>query len=450
MLTHEKVIWKEGLFLQPQHFQQSERHLLNAMQRRFTAYHQHYAGFLQYDISSEALLNNTFHLAVAQGVLPDGTFFSFPEEALAPSARSITEHLSHDQLFVDVYVALPLTQSGRPSVADKSGPSHAARFSSEVRSVPDEVFGQQSKDIEVGRSNFCILFSDESRDNYSCLQIARLMRTENGQPGLDGSFIPPLLRIGASSALSAQLRSMLEMLIAKSHTLSQGRKHLKGGLAEFAAHETTPQLLLHTVNSYTALLNHALSDLTAHPYELYLTLLQFCGSLITFSADTGITQLPYSYEHFRPADTFKRFDSILKSILGASVSTGSILLALEQINPSTFYSRITDNKLFETASFFLGVKADVPEKELIFGSVQRIKMSSRNQLDTLIQSAMPGLPLMHTPTPPPNLSSKPGYVYFNLNQKNLFWEAIRTTGELALYFPNNYANLSMELIAVVA
>lgn len=449
MFANDKVIWKEGLFLQPQHFQQSERFLLSSVQSRFSAYHQFYYGFTNYEINTDALANSTFTLTLARGVLPDGTYFSIPETGAAPHARSFTEHFSHDQMSLDVFLALPQVLAGRSAVAESNISVVAARYKSNVQSITDEVFGQQKKDIEVGKVNFTILFGNESRDNFSAMPVARLIRTQSGQIGLDATFIPPTLRIGASSILCNQVRSLLEMLLAKSSTLSQGRKQLKGGFAEFGPDENTPLALLQTINSYAPILNHYYNTLNTHPYDLYILLLQFTGALCTFSASVGIASLPY-YDHAAPAMVFSQFDHLIRDILGANISAGCIPVPIKEISPATYLAQVADQKLFEMATFFLGIYAEVPEKELVVGSLTRIKMSSRNQLDTLIQSAMPGLPLMHVSTPPPNLSSKPGFVYFSLNQRNMFWDAIRATGSIAMYFPNNYPNLKIELLAITA
>ncbi|KMQ52336.1 type VI secretion system protein ImpJ/VasE [Chitinispirillum alkaliphilum] len=449
MFVSEKVIWKEGIFLQPQHFQQSERYLSSCMQARFSAYNQFYSGFLNFDINTDSLANDSFTLNFAQGVLPDGTFFSIPDSSSPPQARNFGEHFTHDQKSLDVYLGLPLVLSGRGSVTDEKTLVSNARYKTETHNVVDEVYGESSKDIELGRSNFTILFGNESRDNYSTLPLARLTRMSNGQIGLDKTFIPPVLRIGASHTLCNQIKSLLEMLLAKSSSLSQGRKQLKGGFAEFAPHDTTPLALLTVINSYTPLLNNHLKNSNIHPHDLFLLMLSFSGALCTFSSSQSIDLLP-QYRHTAPAESFERLTHIIREILGADISAGCINLALNEISPATYTINVPDEKLFDLAAFYLGISADVPEKELIVGSLSRVKISSRNQLDTLIQSAMPGLPVMFNANPPKDLSTKPGYIYFSLNQQNSFWDAIKATGSMALYFPNDYPNLKIELLAITS
>jgi len=69
-------------------------------------------------------------------------------------------------------------------------------------------------------------------------------------------------------------------------------------------------------------------------------------------------------------------------------------------------------------------------------------------LDLLISSAMPGLALMHTTHPPEGLSTKPGYLYFALDQQSQFWRGMQSSASIAFYFPNNYPELKLEMLAL--
>jgi type VI secretion system protein ImpJ len=138
----------------------------------------------------------------------------------------------------------------------------------------------------------------------------------------------------------------------------------------------------------------------------------------------------------------------IRTVLEADIQAGCVPVPIEQINQATFVCKIPDDKLLTVAKFYFGVSAKVAEKELIIGVLQRIKMCSRNKLDLLISSAMPGLQMRHTLHPPQDLSTKPGFVYFSLDQQGDFWQQIKAAGNIAFYFPNNYPELKMEMLAL--
>jgi type VI secretion system protein ImpJ len=154
------------------------------------------------------------------------------------------------------------------------------------------------------------------------------------------------------------------------------------------------------------------------------------------------------YEHANLAATFSQLAKVIRTVLEADISAGCINIPLEQVNQATYVCKVPDEKLLTVAKFFLGVSAKAPEKELVIGVLQRIKLCSRNRLDLLISSAMPGLQLIHTMRPPEGLSTKPGFVYFGLDQQGEFWQAIKTSGTMAFYFPNSYTDLKVEMLAL--
>lgn len=447
MFSSDKVIWKEGLFLQPQHFQQMERFFFGSMQSQFSVYNRNYYGLLKFKIIQDALANKTLSLQSASGVFPDGTFFSIPETGPVPLARNFSDLLSYKQQSLMVYLALPLTLPGQASVLESRISSFSARYVSSRQNITDEVSGEQNKEIELAKANYCILFEGEALDNFTTLPLARLSRTTSGQIVLDKDFIPPLLSIDSSETLDNQLRSLLELLIAKSSFLSQNRKHLKSGLAEFPPSELTSMALLKTINTSIPVINSFFTSSKVHPYELYLSLIQLAGALSTFSSNINVTELP-SYNHSSMEKVFPLIFNSIRDILETDLSAGCVQIPFSEISPATYLFSINNQKLFESASFFIGISAEIPEKELITISLPRIKIASRNQLDVLIQSAMPGLPLMYVSSPPPKLSSKPGYSYFALSRHNNHWEMIKTTGTMAMYFPHKIPGLKMEMMAV--
>jgi type VI secretion system protein ImpJ len=444
----KKVIWKEGMFLQPQHFQQADRFAQQVLTTQWITINPYFWGISDCSFDNAALSNGTVALSSCSGILPDGTLFSLPQEDDPPPSRSFTEHFTPEQQTCDIYISLPLAAEGRSTVV-QAGEENGAfcRFKSQNITFIDEVSGAQKKQIEVGIYNFSLLFGDESLDNYTSLHIGRLKRNPNGQIELDDEFIAPLSQVSGSRHLLAQLRSLLELLLAKSGALSQGRKEAAGGKASFSAVEETAFRLLETINTYTPLINHYHYEPRVIPFDLFRLLTQFAGALTTFSAEVSLKDMP-RYDHENLTGTFGGLIRLIRTVLEADIDAACLNIPIEQVNPSTYVCKLPNQKLLATARFYLGVSAKISEKELIIGVAQRIKMSSRDRLDLLISSAMPGLTLIHVAHPPEGLSTKPGFQYFALDQQSQFWRGMQSSGSIAFYFPNNYAELKLEMLAL--
>ena len=206
-------------------------------------------GFISYKIDLDALKGGSLILTEASGLFPDGTPFSIPHGDQSPTPRSINEAFSHQSTSLIAYLALPLTQEGKPSFSDGSDSGYT-RFRSEICSIADETFGRTKEEIEVCRKSFHIRFDNEDRDNFTTLPLVRLKRTSNEDIVIDDTFIPPILRICASVPYMRVMQSILSLLHTRATELLQGRKQTNAAIAEFASGDITMFGLLNAITTY--------------------------------------------------------------------------------------------------------------------------------------------------------------------------------------------------------
>ena len=148
------VVWSEGMYLGPHHFQVQSRYFEDSIQfaasaLRFEAY-----GFVGYGWDAEALRNGTLSLLHARGILPDGLAFEMPDCDPLPAARNITELFPPLADRLTIYLGVP---AYRPNAVNCTPPeAHAdvrARYSSDRQIVPDENTGRDEKPVHFGRKN---------------------------------------------------------------------------------------------------------------------------------------------------------------------------------------------------------------------------------------------------------------------------------------------------------
>ena len=108
MSAHNRVIWSEGLFLQPQHFQQQERYLERYVETRCQALVPHSWGFTEIEFERDFLSIGKAALRRAAGVFPDGTPFRMPDDDPLPAPIDIGPDV-RDQI---LYLAVPLRRAG--------------------------------------------------------------------------------------------------------------------------------------------------------------------------------------------------------------------------------------------------------------------------------------------------------------------------------------------------
>src|SRR5687768_15776117 len=112
MSGHNRVIWSEGLFLQPQHFQQQERYLERYVETRCQPLVPYSWGFTELEFERDLLSIGKFGLRRVAGVFPDGTPFRMPDDDPLPPPIDVGPDV-RDQV---LYLAVPLRRSGEPDV----------------------------------------------------------------------------------------------------------------------------------------------------------------------------------------------------------------------------------------------------------------------------------------------------------------------------------------------
>src|ERR1700736_4572332 len=104
MSGDSKVVWSEGLFLRPQHFQQQERYLERYVETRCQALRGHSWGLTELELERDLLAIGKLGLRRAAGVFPDGTPFRMPDDHPLPPPLEVGAQV-RDQV---IYLATPL------------------------------------------------------------------------------------------------------------------------------------------------------------------------------------------------------------------------------------------------------------------------------------------------------------------------------------------------------
>ena len=86
-----RVVWSEGLFLQPQHLQQQDRYLERLVRASTGGMRPFAWGLTQLEVDADLLSLGKFALRTVAGILPDGTPFLVPGDADHPTPIDLPE-----------------------------------------------------------------------------------------------------------------------------------------------------------------------------------------------------------------------------------------------------------------------------------------------------------------------------------------------------------------------
>jgi type VI secretion system protein ImpJ len=443
----QPVIWTKGTVLSPQHLQLQDRFLENLLQFHLDNLSFRPWGFASLQISQEGLAGGTLGISKASGILPDGLPFEFPESDAAPPPKPLAEAFDADQKSADFYLGVPQYRERGLNIAPVAR-AGGARYHAKVELFRDENTGLSEKPVQIARKNFSLLAESEAREGYATLRVARVLRTEAGTFQLDPRFVAPLIDFRASTYLNSIARRIVEILAARSTTISGLRRQKNQSLADFTAADIANFWLLYTINTALPTFRHLFEVRGGHPESLYSAMLSLAGALTTFSANIHPRDLPV-YDHNDLGACFSDLDEKLRTLLETVVPSNFVALPLKQVQPAIYAASIDHDKYLSGTKMYLAVSAETSQAEIAGRAPMLVKVCSATHIEHLVRQALPGVSLTYLPSPPPAIPVKLNYQYFSLSQSGPAWEAILRARNLAAYVPAEFPNPQLELLILL-
>jgi type VI secretion system protein ImpJ len=441
MSAHNKVVWSEGLFLQPQHFQQQDRYLERYIETRCEPLTPHSWGFTEIELERDLLSIGKFGLRRAAGVFPDGTPVRMPDDDPLPEPIDIDAQ--RDQI---VYLAVPLRRAESlevERVADSTGLVRHSVGEWEARDATSA--SAEPAVLEVGMLRTRFLLARQVTQAYACLPLAHILECRaDKQVILEERFIPTVLQVKAATRLATFLTELQGLFHQRGEALA-GRVAAtdRGGSAEIASF-----LLLQMVNRYEPLLTHLAESGLLHPEMFYRVCVAAAGELATFTSSSKRPPALAIYRHERLRESFEPVMAALRSSLSAVLEESAIPIPIETKKFGIRVATVADTSLFSTAVFILAARADLPAEELRRRFPAQLKIGTVENIHNLVNLSLPGLPMHAVPVAPRQIPYHAGFVYFELDQTNELWSQFKTSGGLAMHVSGEFPGLGLEFWAI--
>lgn len=436
-----RVAWREGQFLRPQHFQQADRSNGWMLRMRADSLQPHAWGLTQLQIDEDLAAIGKFTLVRASGVMPDGTPFSIPDDMPPPLPLDVPG----DTRDAVIYLTLPAAQAGAQEFreAEQAGPE--TRFTvAEAETVDAFSDDRSSEPIELARPNLRFgVTRDQTYGRILC-GLGQVRELQSKKVMFDDRYIPPCLDIAASRPLKHGLVDIIGRCEQRADELAlRAAEATDGGAETFASF-----LLLQALNRWIPVLRHLDSLPMVHPERLFEQLSSLAGEIATLIKPERKAPLLPPYQHEDLRGSFDPLFDLLQSMLSAVFDRSAVQMPLEAAGPGAWVSTISDRNLYQHGYFYLAVRAAATADEVrqMFPSVA--KLGAVEKMRQIVDSALPGVPLRHTPTPPPQLRVLPGYVYFELDRGVPDWRDFSTATALGLHVAGDWPQLRMELWCV--
>ena len=444
-----RVVWSEGMYLGPHHFQVQSRYFEDSIHFAASALWFEGYGLVGCGLDAEALRNGTLSVVHARGILPDGLAFHMPDSDPLPRARNIADLFPPTREKVTVLLGIPERQQDGVNCVLPGAPAvPSARYTAEARPAYDETTGRDEKPVSFGRKNLVLLLDTELPEGEIGLPIARVQRDGSGHYIFDPDFIPPCTQIGASERLMQILRRLIGILEEKSAAMSGPGGAAGRTWAEYSTRDIAQFWLLHTVNSALAPLRQMYESRRVHPEELYVEMLRLGGALCTFTIDSHPREMPL-YNHLALDECFGALDHHIRVNLETVVPTNVVLIPLQKTADYFYEGDVKDQRCLDRSRWILSIRAGVGEVELITRTPQIVKLCSKLFVPRLVERALPGMALTHLPVPPSAIAARVDAQYFSVSRGGPCWDHIVQTRQVGVYVPGDLPDATLELLVIL-
>ena len=446
MTKNSRVIWSEGLFLQPQHFQQQERyfdHEIHVRTRHFNAY---CYGFKQLQLDPDLLLVGKIGILRASGYFQDGTYFSIPDQDSPPPCLEMSSIPKPGKVFLSIakphWSANQLTWEHQKSNEDPGNKLKFLADTAEIPSVYDKELEPQT--VELARLNLFLSEDPLHKDGHMQLPLCELQASRNQEIKINERYIEPCVCSLNNTNIRRTLESVLGLLENKVKQLRQRRirkgSHNSSEIGDF--------LLLQSCLQHRLVFAHILGAEQLHPEQAYLRLLACLGAVTLYGDDTAVDFSP-NYDHNNLQPAFDQVLSAIRNALAGLHDQHAIQIPLSQKQGGVHIGQVNDRTLLADAHFYLTVHALAPEEMIQRQFPSTVKIGPVEKLRDLVNLNLPGVRLKSIQQNPAALPYYADHIYFQLETRTEpLWKMLEKTGHLAIHYAGDLPELRIELWAV--
>jgi type VI secretion system protein ImpJ len=441
-----RVVWSEGMLLRTQHLQQQDR-WIETLVRSATHGLRHYGwGFRELELERGLLTQSKVAIRKANGVMPDGTAFALPDDAPCPEPIEVAATAAQSV----VHLALPVRLAGSAEIDSPGREPTGARYAAREVEVRDSVAHADGAPapVHVAELRFRIVNGAAQRDAYVHMPIARVSSVlADGTLVLDNEFPVPCLGFGASPWLVG----VVDELVGKLESIARERAAFVTGRRAQGAGDLADFMALQLCNRYLAGARHLSAQRAAHPEDLYRWMLELLGEASSFSASDPVAPEIEPYRHAEPWLGFRPLVAEVRRILLelARPDRKAVQIPLRLYPSGARAAEIQDRSLFKEASFYIAVQAPAAPEAIRQRLPGQITIGPAEDLQSMVRSAVPGIPLRHVPNVPREIPVRRQMVYFEFDRNNEFWRRLPQSAGLAIHVTGDLREgMDMECWAV--
>jgi type VI secretion system protein ImpJ len=442
-MDKNRVVWHEGLFLRPQHLQQQDRFLQHWIEYRCGGIRPYAWGITLLELDDALLGLGKLAIRRCQGIFPDGTPFDIPNTSPAPAPLDIPDAMKN----TGIGLALALRQADTLEISSEADEKTLTRYKIKDLNIKDlhtEEIDSQAE-LQVGTLNLHLLPETEKQNAFAVIPLSRIIeRKKDGTIHLDKAFIPTVLHCQANNTLSSFITEIEALLKHRGEALATRLVEANtGGIAEISDF-----LLLQLVNRFESILKHIKTVQMYHPVDFYQLAIELAGELATFTQTQRRPIALEAYQHTDLQASFKPVMDEIRRALSMVLEQRAIAIELKLHKYGIWVGLFKDKSLLDSAGFVLAAKANVSSEKIRSKFPKQTTIATVETIRNLVNSHLPGVKISPLAVAPRQIPYHSGFTYFEVHSQNKYWQALKTSGGLAIHIGANFSDLELELWAI--
>lgn len=442
MANINQVVWTEGLFVRPHHFQHQQRYVEDLVRSSINGVDAYQFGFTKLLLDDSALAQGKIKIEAAAGFMPDGTAFDMPGGDPVPPILSLEDGKVDGEI---IYFCLPIRTAGVAEYGLPGRDQATARYATHDLRIRDATLSDGAdEDITTGKVQMVLKKHSEDLSSYVRLAAFQISgRSAEGRVYINKDFSPTSMWVSAAAPLRDLADKYAGAIRQRAKNLAERiGQPTQGGVAD-----VQDFLLLLVLNRLGETFGHLAHTRGLHPRLLHLELRKAEAELMSFTGNRLPSDLPI-YEHDNLTACFTPLILSVDRALTLPLESKAEPIALEKGRFGLYTARLPAREVVRHSSFVLAVKAAIPTEKLRQEFPAQVKIGSVDRMRSLISLSLAGIHLRDLPVAPRQLPYHAGYIYFEFDRQGQDWNAMLSSSSLSIQVSDRFDDLKLQLWAI--
>jgi len=437
-----KVVWAEGVFLGQQHFQAWDRQLNSRFLFNLNAHMPFYWGLISMSWNIDALKEGRFEVLKLQCIMPNGMPVDYDREVDGSLSLELGDLNQRDLVLSLVIPQNDLVEG----VAGYPNPNRIGGWKAHFTPMADESDATRTREVMLAKPNLMLSADSDSVGQMQSLRLIKIQRQLDTSFQVVNDILPACLSISALSFIGDHVKNTTNMLANMVRGFAENRVKI-GDISSYSSTEMADFLYQKELVALLPEFKRLVQQTVAHPYDYYCSLVKLHQIVATYLQPESIDKV-VEYNHDLLESCLTVLSSEIRDMASLKKDRPESQVQLNAVFPGRYETTEVSRHTLENFSFYLAVDAKQDSVEWITRFVNMSKLGSVEQLDTMMASGIPGVPLRHVQRLPQKIRIKSGYEYFQIQTEHELWNYILQSQKFGLYCMGEFADANVELIVL--